>query len=150
MFTGIVQATGEVREVVAGQRDASMVIDAGRLDLSDVRVGDSIAAGPYQAIPQPGIRWQPVGRPARYPHEHVRHGAEPAQLIEARLEEIALQVGLRMIQIAEHVRRRDDLRLVDQATKRVFYLDPKLYAVGSRDSSFRNRHSPSVRQSAGS
>src|SRR5205823_629440 len=31
-------------------------------------------AGPYQAIPQPGVRWQPVGRPARYPHEHVRHG----------------------------------------------------------------------------
>jgi hypothetical protein len=31
-------------------------------------------AGPYQAIPQPGMHWQPVGRPARYPHEHVRHG----------------------------------------------------------------------------
>jgi len=31
-------------------------------------------AGPYQAIPQPGIHWQPIGRPARYPHEHVRHG----------------------------------------------------------------------------
>jgi len=31
-------------------------------------------AGPYQAIPQPGIRWQPVGQPARYPHEYVRHG----------------------------------------------------------------------------
>jgi len=31
-------------------------------------------AGPYQAIPQPGIHWLPVGRPARYPHEHVRHG----------------------------------------------------------------------------
>src|SRR5215470_7393120 len=31
-------------------------------------------AGPYQAIPQPGAGWQPVGRPARYPHEHVRHG----------------------------------------------------------------------------
>ena len=30
-----------------------------------------------------------------------------------------------------------DLRLVDSASKRVFYLDPKLYAVGSRDSSFR-------------
>jgi hypothetical protein len=30
-----------------------------------------------------------------------------------------------------------DLRLVDLETKRVFYLDPKLYAVGSRDSSFR-------------
>jgi DDE superfamily endonuclease len=31
-------------------------------------------AGPYQAIPQPGVHWQPVGQPARYPHEHVRHG----------------------------------------------------------------------------
>jgi hypothetical protein len=30
-----------------------------------------------------------------------------------------------------------DLRVVDVASKRVFYLDPKLYAVGSRDSSFR-------------
>lgn len=30
-----------------------------------------------------------------------------------------------------------DLRIVDLQTKRVFYLDPKLYAVGSRDSSFR-------------
>jgi hypothetical protein len=30
-----------------------------------------------------------------------------------------------------------DLRLVDLETKRVFYLDPKLYAVGSRDSTFR-------------
>lgn len=30
-----------------------------------------------------------------------------------------------------------DLRLVDQASQRVYYLDPKLYAVGSRDSSFR-------------
>ena len=39
----------------------------------------------------------------------------------------------------DHVQRSGypDLRLVDQATKRVFYLDPKLYAVGSRDSSFR-------------
>src|SRR5262245_61549521 len=30
-------------------------------------------AGQYQAIPQPGVHWQPIGRPARYPHEHVRH-----------------------------------------------------------------------------
>lgn len=30
-----------------------------------------------------------------------------------------------------------DLKLVDQKTKRVFYLDPKLYAAGSRESSFR-------------
>jgi len=38
-----------------------------------------------------------------------------------------------------HVQRSGypDLRLVDVETKRVFYLDPKLYAAGSRDSSFR-------------
>jgi hypothetical protein len=40
-----------------------------------------------------------------------------------------------------------DLRVVDLASKRVFYLDPKLYVFGSRDSGFRafyfetkNRH----------
>lgn len=31
-------------------------------------------AGPYQAIPRPGSSWQPVGEPARYPHEYVRGG----------------------------------------------------------------------------
>src|SRR5207253_9829186 len=31
-------------------------------------------AGPYQAIPQPGICWQPLTCPVRYPHEHIRHG----------------------------------------------------------------------------
>ncbi len=30
-----------------------------------------------------------------------------------------------------------DLRLVDEESQRVFYLDPKLYAAGSRQSSFR-------------
>jgi hypothetical protein len=29
------------------------------------------------------------------------------------------------------------LRIIDLESKRVFYLDPKLYAAGSRDSSFR-------------
>jgi hypothetical protein len=31
-------------------------------------------AGPYQAIPQPGTHWRPATSPARYPHEHIRHG----------------------------------------------------------------------------
>jgi hypothetical protein len=31
-------------------------------------------AGPYQAIPQPGAHWRPTTGPARYPHEHIRHG----------------------------------------------------------------------------
>jgi hypothetical protein len=39
----------------------------------------------------------------------------------------------------DHVLRSGypDLRIFDLASKRVFYLDPKLYARGSRDSSFR-------------
>jgi len=31
-------------------------------------------AGPYQAIPQSGASWQPVGQPQRRPHEYVRGG----------------------------------------------------------------------------
>ena len=31
-------------------------------------------AGPYQAIPQPGASWQPMGEPMRYPHEYLRGG----------------------------------------------------------------------------
>jgi hypothetical protein len=31
-------------------------------------------AGPYQAIPQAGAGWRPVGEPARLPHEYVRGG----------------------------------------------------------------------------
>jgi DDE superfamily endonuclease len=31
-------------------------------------------AGPYQAIPQPGPSWQPVGQPTRRPHEYIRGG----------------------------------------------------------------------------
>jgi hypothetical protein len=42
-----------------------------------------------------------------------------------------------------------DLRIVDLESKRIFYLDPKLYAAGSRESSFRtfysNRRSPRIK-----
>jgi hypothetical protein len=31
-------------------------------------------AGPYQAIPQAGPSWQPVGQPAQRPHEYLRGG----------------------------------------------------------------------------
>jgi hypothetical protein len=39
----------------------------------------------------------------------------------------------------DHIQRSGypDLRIVDVASKRVFYLDPKLYVAGSRESSFR-------------
>lgn len=31
-------------------------------------------AGPYQAIPQPGNSWEPIGKPACIPHEYIRGG----------------------------------------------------------------------------
>ncbi|MEQ1881324.1 MAG: riboflavin synthase [Burkholderiales bacterium] len=43
MFTGIIQALGRVRQITMAGQSASMSIDAGDLDLADVRVGDSIA-----------------------------------------------------------------------------------------------------------
>lgn len=41
---------------------------------TEVPVWTQDEAGPYQAIPQPGTRWRPTTSPARYPHEHIRHG----------------------------------------------------------------------------
>ena len=43
MFTGIVQAVGHVRDLLASPGGARSVIAAGKLDLSDVAIGDSIA-----------------------------------------------------------------------------------------------------------
>src|SRR3954467_13517648 len=31
-------------------------------------------AGPFQAVPHPGVSWQPRGRPATQPHEYIRGG----------------------------------------------------------------------------
>jgi DDE superfamily endonuclease len=31
-------------------------------------------AGPFQAVPHPGVSWQPRGQPASQPHEYVRGG----------------------------------------------------------------------------
>jgi riboflavin synthase len=43
MFTGIVTGVGEVREVLPAERGIKATIDAGKLDLADINVGDSIA-----------------------------------------------------------------------------------------------------------
>ena len=43
MFTGIVEAVGRVRGIVPATEGFRVTIDAGDLDLSDVRIGDSIA-----------------------------------------------------------------------------------------------------------
>ena len=43
MFTGIIEAVGGVREVKLAESGLRVAIDAGALDLADVKVGDSIA-----------------------------------------------------------------------------------------------------------
>lgn len=44
MFTGIVQAVGRIAASMPRGQDVRLTIDAGALDLSDVQLGDSIAA----------------------------------------------------------------------------------------------------------
>lgn len=43
MFTGIIEALGQVREQRRSQQDIRLTIDTARLDMSDVHLGDSIA-----------------------------------------------------------------------------------------------------------
>jgi riboflavin synthase len=43
MFTGIVQAVGRIARVEGGPSAARLTVDTGALDVTDVRVGDSIA-----------------------------------------------------------------------------------------------------------
>lgn len=43
MFTGIVEAVGRIAAIEPGMSDLRLTIEAGGLDLSDVRIGDSIA-----------------------------------------------------------------------------------------------------------
>jgi riboflavin synthase len=43
MFTGIIQAVGQVRELTLAERAARLVIATDKLDLADVGIGDSIA-----------------------------------------------------------------------------------------------------------
>jgi riboflavin synthase len=43
MFTGIIEATGSIEAISATHNDAVVTINSGKLDLSDVKLGDSIA-----------------------------------------------------------------------------------------------------------
>jgi riboflavin synthase len=44
MFTGIIQSIGKIVQVEPRGQDVRLIIDAGKLDMSDVALGDSIAA----------------------------------------------------------------------------------------------------------
>ncbi|PSW53512.1 riboflavin synthase [Photobacterium leiognathi] len=44
MFTGIIEAVGNISAIIRNNDDISMVINTNRLDISDVKLGDSIAS----------------------------------------------------------------------------------------------------------
>ena len=43
MFTGIIQSTGKIKSITAAGEDLKLNIQVGTLDMSDVKIGDSIA-----------------------------------------------------------------------------------------------------------
>ncbi|MDO6704611.1 riboflavin synthase [Photobacterium sp. 1_MG-2023] len=43
MFTGIIEAVGRIQALTAKGKDVSVTVESGKLDLSDVKLGDSIA-----------------------------------------------------------------------------------------------------------
>ncbi|MDP2248381.1 MAG: riboflavin synthase, partial [Nitrosomonadales bacterium] len=43
MFTGIIQAVGQIKRVTPFDDDAKLIIETNTLDISDVVIGDSIA-----------------------------------------------------------------------------------------------------------
>jgi len=43
MFTGIIEAVGSIRSIKQHAKDMTITVDCGALDLSDVKLGDSIA-----------------------------------------------------------------------------------------------------------
>lgn len=43
MFTGIIEAVGTITAITPTGQDVSVTVDSGKLDLSDVKLGDSIA-----------------------------------------------------------------------------------------------------------
>src|SRR5205823_3237023 len=63
----IYEATARAQIVTTAQRAPDRQRDGAGL-----AVWCQDEAGPYQAIPHPGGRWQPVGEPQRQPHEYVR------------------------------------------------------------------------------
>ena len=58
MFTGIIEAVGTVRDVAARGGDARLEVETGALDMSDVRLGDSIAVnGVCLTVVEQGDHW---------------------------------------------------------------------------------------------
>lgn len=82
-------------------------------------------AGPYQAIPQPGPSWQPIGQPARQPHEYVRGGtAKLLTLFRPATGELRAQPVASAPNTVLHPWLKDELTAVLAALPPLATLDP--------------------------
>src|SRR3982751_6574388 len=55
-------------------REPKLIEQAYTLDQLGLSVWCEDAAGPFQAVPHPGVSWQPREHPAQQPHEYIRGG----------------------------------------------------------------------------
>jgi hypothetical protein len=67
-------------------------------------------AGPFQAVPHPGVSWQPRGRPATQPHEYVRGGTTKIlTLFHPATGQVKLQPAARCTNAVLHPWLREQL-----------------------------------------
>src|ERR671912_2987074 len=67
-------------------------------------------AGPFQAVPHPGVSWQPRGRPASQPHEDVRGGTTKIlTLFHPATGQVRLQHAARCTNAGRHPWLRERL-----------------------------------------
>ena len=67
MFTGIIQSIGTIAELQPKGGDITLVVNTGKLDMSDVELGDSIAVN---GVCLTAVRWLIQALPLM---PHVRH-----------------------------------------------------------------------------
>src|SRR3712207_859601 len=67
-------------------------------------------AGPFQAVPHPGVSWQPRGRPATQPHEYIRGGTtQILTLFHPATGQVRLQSATRCTNALPHPWPRERL-----------------------------------------
>jgi transposase len=76
-------------------------------------------AGPFQAVPHPGVSWQPRGRPAQQPHEYIRGGTTKIlTLFHPASGQVRLQPAARGTNAVLHPWLREQLSAILDALPR--------------------------------
>jgi hypothetical protein len=82
-------------------------------------------AGPFQAVPHPGVSWQPRGSPARHPHEYIRGGTTKIlTLFHPASGQVRLHSAQRCTNAVLHPRLRERLSAILTELPAPTALDP--------------------------